>query len=200
MFPSHFLTCRRLGRHGSKGDKGDRGRPADDTSVPQAPMVGFSATLDQNLPRSGEYRVVRFNVVLTNHAAAYEPSTGKFTAPLNGSARPDPTDSKPNPTRPDPTTPRTSRPPASLRLLSTGQLDPTGADETNSTHGQVHGAHHRVNPTRPDSNQTQRNPWVVRPRASSRRPSTGRTWLGLVASRTTARTSCCTRTLIFGNT
>jgi len=48
-------------------------------------MVGFSATLDQNLPRSGEYRVVRFNVVLTNHAAAYEPSTGKFTAPVNGS-------------------------------------------------------------------------------------------------------------------
>ena len=125
MFSSHFLTCRRLGRHGSKGDKGDRGRPADDTSVPQTPMVGFSATLDQNLPRSGEYRVVRFNVVLTNHAAAYEPSTGKFTAPLNGSARPDPTDSKPNPTRPDPTTPRTSRPPASSRRPSSGQPDPT---------------------------------------------------------------------------
>lgn len=61
---------------------------ADVTAAQQsspAPVVGFSATLDQNLPRSGEYRVIRFNVVLTNHGGAYNPSTGVFTAPVNGS-------------------------------------------------------------------------------------------------------------------
>jgi len=72
------------GRHGSKGEKGDRGTPADESPV-QTPAIGFSVTLDSDLPRSGEYRVVRFNVVLTNHGGAYEPSTGKFTAPVNGS-------------------------------------------------------------------------------------------------------------------
>jgi len=70
------------GRHGLKGEKGDRGTSAD---VQSAAVVAFSATLDENLPRSDEYRVVRFNVVLTNYAGAYKPSTGIFTAPLNGS-------------------------------------------------------------------------------------------------------------------
>jgi len=68
------------GRHGTKGEKGDRGTPADVT-----PIVGFSATLDDDLPRSGVYRIVRFNVVLINHARAYNASTGIFTAPVNGS-------------------------------------------------------------------------------------------------------------------
>ena len=72
------------GRHGTKGQKGDRGTSADAQQT-RAPVVGFSATLDQNLPRSGEYRVVRFNVVLANHGGAYSPSTGVFTAPVNGS-------------------------------------------------------------------------------------------------------------------
>jgi len=76
------------GLHGSKGEKGDRGTSADVPSTTQhvhAPVVSFSVTMDQNLPRSGEYRVVHFNVILTNDAGAYSPSTGVFTAPLNGS-------------------------------------------------------------------------------------------------------------------
>ena len=81
-----FYVCTRrvnwiAGRHGSKGEKGDRGTSPDHS---QAAVVAFSATLDQNLPLSGEYRVVRFNVVLSNHGAGYSPSTGVFTAPVNG--------------------------------------------------------------------------------------------------------------------
>ncbi|ELU18604.1 hypothetical protein CAPTEDRAFT_216676 [Capitella teleta] len=40
--------------------------------------------MDQNMAVSCEYRVVKYNIVLTNLGDAYSPRTGIFVAPCNG--------------------------------------------------------------------------------------------------------------------
>jgi C1q domain len=79
-----------IGRRGYPGEKGDPGGPPSPSSsrfnaAAEQPVAAFSASLDEDVPRSTEYRVLRFNVVLANHGACYDPSTGVFTAPFNGS-------------------------------------------------------------------------------------------------------------------
>ena len=51
---------------------------------PERPQVAFSATMDENMPRTVKYRVVKFSIILTNIGAAYDPENGIFTTPVNG--------------------------------------------------------------------------------------------------------------------
>lgn len=82
-----FLCAGRRGYPGAKGEPGSGYHPTSsvtDVSAEQ-PVAAFSASLDEDVPRSTEYRVLRFNVVLANHGTCYNPTTGVFTAPFNGS-------------------------------------------------------------------------------------------------------------------
>ena len=40
--------------------------------------------MDEDLPQINEYRVIKFNIVLTNIGGAYDEESGVFTAPING--------------------------------------------------------------------------------------------------------------------
>ncbi|ELT89753.1 hypothetical protein CAPTEDRAFT_98013 [Capitella teleta] len=59
-------------------------RPTAPQPHPQSTSIAFSATMDQDMPVSSEYRVVKYNIVLTNLGDAYSPHTGVFVAPCNG--------------------------------------------------------------------------------------------------------------------
>lgn len=96
------------GRRGYKGQKGESGLSADgkqfyvgwshqmtsgssssssssSSSVVFLQPIAFSTSLDEDIARATEYRVIHFNVILANIGDGYDPSTGVFTAPLNGS-------------------------------------------------------------------------------------------------------------------
>ena len=40
--------------------------------------------MDEDMPRSPEYRVVKFSKILSNIGGAYDPENGIFTTPING--------------------------------------------------------------------------------------------------------------------
>ena len=46
--------------------------------------MAFSVTMDEDMPRSPEYRVVKFSKILSNIGGAYDPENGIFTTPING--------------------------------------------------------------------------------------------------------------------
>lgn len=74
------------GRRGHKGDKGEPGaiHLSDESSEASHVRVAFSVTMDEDVLKSTEYRVLHFNVVHTNYGDNYDPSTGVFTTPING--------------------------------------------------------------------------------------------------------------------
>jgi len=71
------------GERGVKGVKGEAGRTVF-RSAPDHPRVAFSATMDEDMSRAAEYRVVKYNLLLTNQGDAFDLGTGVFTAPANG--------------------------------------------------------------------------------------------------------------------
>lgn len=46
--------------------------------------VAFSVTMDTDMSKASEYRVVKFNVVISNLGGHYDVTSGVFTAPKNG--------------------------------------------------------------------------------------------------------------------
>ena len=70
------------GPRGFKGRKGEQGQHRF-IKNPSA-HVAFSVSMDYDMEQSNEYRIVKFNVILTNTNNCYTPSTGIFTATVNG--------------------------------------------------------------------------------------------------------------------
>ncbi len=71
------------------GEKGMRGGPGEPgrtiyRNKADPPQIAFSVTMDADMPRTVKYRVVKFSIVLSNIGAAYNPETGIFSTPLNG--------------------------------------------------------------------------------------------------------------------
>lgn len=57
---------------------------ADQLSSAPLATIAFSATMDQDMPVSSEYRVVKYNILLSNIGDAYSVLTGVFSVPHNG--------------------------------------------------------------------------------------------------------------------
>lgn len=75
------------GEAGNKGERGGVGGDGSRIAYRQGmaiPRIAFSVTMDHDMPRSAEYRVVKFNIVLNNQGGGFESSTGIFTSPMNG--------------------------------------------------------------------------------------------------------------------
>ena len=91
-----------VGDRGSRGLKGEPGTLVYQTLAPISygmgtmmtdtpggqpvvqQRVAFSATMDHDQPSAAEYRVLLFNLILTNLGDGYDSYTGIFHAPVNG--------------------------------------------------------------------------------------------------------------------
>lgn len=76
------------GHHGEKGERGHDGLPgfpgAPGLPAPSLKKVAFFAGLTENFGPVTEHTDIIFDRVITNIGSAYSPSTGRFTAPVNG--------------------------------------------------------------------------------------------------------------------
>lgn len=76
------------GAQGDKGDGGLDGLPgfpgAPGLPAPTQKKVAFFAGLTENFGPVTEHTDIVFDRVITNIGSAYSPSTGRFTAPVNG--------------------------------------------------------------------------------------------------------------------
>lgn len=76
------------GRPGDKGDRGHDGLPgfhgAPGLPAPSQKKVAFFAGLTQNFGPVQEHTDIVLDRVITNIGSGYSPSTGRFTAPVNG--------------------------------------------------------------------------------------------------------------------
>jgi len=73
---------------GEKGDRGEDGSPGapglPGLSAPSPKRIAFFVGLSDNMGPVNEHTDIVFDRVVTNIGHGYEPASGRFTAPLNG--------------------------------------------------------------------------------------------------------------------